>query len=38
VHLGEARAAEGVLLVKAGGLREGDAAAIAERLTEVLSS
>ncbi|HET6518933.1 MAG TPA: DegT/DnrJ/EryC1/StrS family aminotransferase [Geminicoccaceae bacterium] len=38
VHLGEARAAEGVLLVKAGGLREGDAAAIAERLIEVLSS
>ncbi len=37
IHLGEARAGEGVLLVKPGALREGDAAIIAERLVELLS-
>ena len=38
VHLAEGRAAEGVLLVKPAALREGDAAIIAERLMEVLTT
>lgn len=38
IHLGEGRAGEGVLLVKPGALREGDAAVIAERLVELLAA